>query len=174
MGKRVFLRQENKTPKKYQSLKKTIGQRGGTIIGTTCLESLQHFLIDTNTYWNIIWQVLYFCFVQLCLFISVPCKDRKPCEFAIETCVRAKLLQSCLTVLLCPWDSPGKKPGVGRHLLPQEIFPTQGSNRHLLCLLPWQGGSLLLAPPGKPTEQQLNHSAILSSKDTNSNFSFLD
>ena len=28
------------------------------------------------------------------------------------------------------------------------IFPTQGSNLSLLCLLPWQMGSLPLAPPG--------------------------
>ena len=30
-----------------------------------------------------------------------------------------------------------------------EIFPTQGSNLYLLCLLHWQAGSLPLAPPGK-------------------------
>ena len=29
------------------------------------------------------------------------------------------------------------------------IFPTQGLNVHLLCLLCWQVGSLLLVPPGK-------------------------
>ena len=28
-------------------------------------------------------------------------------------------------------------------------FSTQGTNRHLLCLLHWQAGSLPLAPPGK-------------------------
>ena len=33
----------------------------------------------------------------------------------------------------------------------QGIFPTQGSNLGLLCLLRWQAGSLPLAPPGKPT-----------------------
>ena len=32
----------------------------------------------------------------------------------------------------------------------QGIFPTQGSNPHLLCLLHWQADSLPLAPPGKP------------------------
>ena len=32
----------------------------------------------------------------------------------------------------------------------QGIFPTQGLNPHLLCLLHWQAGSLPLAPPGKP------------------------
>ena len=34
--------------------------------------------------------------------------------------------------LLCPWDSPGKNTGVGGHFLLQGIFPTQGSNPHLL------------------------------------------
>ena len=32
------------------------------------------------------------------------------------------------TRLLCPWNFPGKNTGVGCHFLPQEIFPTQGSN----------------------------------------------
>ena len=30
------------------------------------------------------------------------------------------------------------------------VFPTQGSNLSLLCLLYWQMGSLPLEPPGKP------------------------
>ena len=34
--------------------------------------------------------------------------------------------------LLCPWDFPGKTTGVGCHFLLQGIFPTQGSNPHLL------------------------------------------
>ena len=61
--------------------------------------------------------------------------------------VRAQSLQSCPT--LCDpmdcnlpgsvhGDSPGKNTGVGCHALLQEIFPTQGSNLHLLCLLHWQ------------------------------------
>ena len=36
------------------------------------------------------------------------------------------------TRLLCPWDFPGKNTGVGCHFLHQRIFPTQGSNPHLL------------------------------------------
>ena len=52
--------------------------------------------------------------------------------------------------LLCPWNSPGKNPGVGCHFLPQGIFSTQGSNPSLLRLLHWQVGSLPLVPPGKP------------------------
>ena len=34
-----------------------------------------------------------------------------------------------------PWDSPGKNTGVSCHFLLQGIFPTQGSNRSLLCFL---------------------------------------
>ena len=67
-------------------------------------------------------------------------------------------LQWCLTLcygplstkLLCPWDFPGKNTGVGCHALLQGIFPTQGLNLHLLCLVHWEVGSLPLAPPGKP------------------------
>ena len=40
--------------------------------------------------------------------------------------------------LFCPWDSPGKNPGVGYHAFLQGIFPFQGSNLHLLRLLHWQ------------------------------------
>ena len=40
--------------------------------------------------------------------------------------------------LLCPWDFPGKNTGVGHHFLLHGIFPTQGSNLHLLL---WQAGS---------------------------------
>ena len=54
------------------------------------------------------------------------------------------------TRLFCPWDSPGKNTGEGYHALLQGIFPTQGSNPCLLCLLHWQVGSLPLAPPWKP------------------------
>ena len=41
---------------------------------------------------------------------------------------------------------------MGRHGLFQGIFPTQGSNPHLLCLLHGQVGSL---PPGKPPLAQI-------------------
>ena len=38
---------------------------------------------------------------------------------------------------------------MGCPALLQGIFPTQGLNLRLLCLLHWQTGSLPLAPPGK-------------------------
>ena len=81
--------------------------------------------------------------------------------------MHAKSLQSCPT--LCDpmdcgppgstdhGDLPGKDTGVGCHVLLRGTFPTQGSNPHLLCLLPQQVGSLPLAPPGKPrTTRQLH------------------
>ena len=43
---------------------------------------------------------------------------------------------------------PGKNTGVGCHFLLQGIFPTQGLNPHLLCLLHWQADSLPLSHQG--------------------------
>ena len=72
----------------------------------------------------------------------------------------AKSLHSCLTLgNLIDYRSPGfsvhgilqaRNTGVGCHALLQGIFPTQGSNPHLFCLLHWQAGSLPLGPPRKP------------------------
>ena len=39
----------------------------------------------------------------------------------------------------------------------QGIFPTQGSNLSLICLLHWQTGSLPLAPPESPQFTPCNH-----------------
>ena len=60
--------------------------------------------------------------------------------------------------------SPGKNTGVGCHALLQGIFPTQGSNLHLLRLLHWQAGSLPLASPGKPPKGFKNGSYVKSSQ----------
>ena len=53
--------------------------------------------------------------------------------------------------LFCPWNSSDKNTEVGCHALLLRIFPTQGSNPCLLCLLHWQGwrGFLTLVSPGK-------------------------
>ena len=57
----------------------------------------------------------------------------------------------CSPLGSCPWDSPGKNTGVGCHALLQGILPTQGSNPHLLPLLPAvAGGFFTTVPPGKP------------------------
>ena len=76
------------------------------------------------------------------------------------SCVHSDHLPSRL---LCPWDSPGKNTGVGCHTLSEGIFPTQGSNPCILCLLYWQVCSLPLGPPGKPTYKFILFSSVLFS-----------
>ena len=57
---------------------------------------------------------------------------------------------------MAPWTAASQAPltlGFPRqecHAFLQEIFPILGWNLPLLCLLPWQAGSLPLTPPGKP------------------------
>ena len=48
------------------------------------------------------------------------------------------------TKLHGPWNFPGKNTKVGCHFLLQGIFPTRGSNPHVLHLLHWQANSLPL------------------------------
>ena len=86
-------------------------------------------------------------------------------------CVHAKSLQLCLTLCdLMDFSPPGSlSMGFSRQeywsglpSLLQGIFPTQGLNPHLLCLLHQQAGSLSLAPPGKPnySSVDLNNTEI--------------
>ena len=51
---------------------------------------------------------------------------------------------------------PGKNTGVDCHFLLQGIFPTQGWNPLLLCLLHWQAGSSPLVPPLRATTWLFN------------------
>ena len=61
------------------------------------------------------------------------------------------------------------------------VFPTQGSNLHVLCLLHWRVGSIPLAPPGKPHHTSTNglpdftspksHHDVLSQEVTSSTLS---
>ena len=80
-------------------------------------------------------------------------------SFQLHMLLCLLLLQSCPTPCI-PVDCssqgssvhgiiPGKNPGVGCCAFLQGIFPIQGSNLCLLCLLHWQAGSLPLAPLGK-------------------------
>ena len=69
---------------------------------------------------------------------------------------------------------PSKNTGVGCHFLLQEIFPIQGSNQHLLCLLHWQADSLALShlvvtserkvlmPSGDATKNNASESLFLA------------
>ena len=53
---------------------------------------------------------------------------------------QVRLFATLWTIILCPQDSPGRNTGVGCHALLQGIFPTQGSNLHLLNLTALAGG----------------------------------
>ena len=64
--------------------------------------------------------------------------------------------------LLCPWYFPGKNTGVGCHCLLQGIFPTQGLNPRLLCLLHLQVGSLTPSTTWEAFMQQKTFYAGLS------------
>ena len=57
---------------------------------------------------------------------------------------------SCIAGRSLPAESPGKpkNTGLGCHFLLQGIFPSQGLNLHLLCLLHWQADSLPLCHLG--------------------------
>ena len=80
------------------------------------------------------------------------------CVLRTVSGMSAQSLQSCLCATLwtvalqapLSMGSPGKNTGVGCRALLQGIFLTQGLNSNLLHLLHWQIGSLPLAPPGKP------------------------
>ena len=85
------------------------------------------------------------------------------CPYRTHVCVHAKSLQSCpmfeipMTLAHQASVSMGfsrQEYWSGLHALLQGIFPTQGSSLHLLHLLHWQVGSLLLAPPGTPQVPQ--------------------
>ena len=56
------------------------------------------------------------------------------------------------------------------NFLLQGIFPTQGSNPHLLHLLHWQVGSLPPEPPKKPyNHHPSNHTQVDKARRENSN-----
>ena len=55
----------------------------------------------------------------------------------------------------------------------QGIFPIQGSNLHLLCLLHWQEGSLPVAPPGKPSSLHRHHERYLMTEANTDSFALV-
>ena len=71
----------------------------------------------------------------------------------VQSCFSCVLFFVTLWTIACQaplsMGFSSKNTGVECHALLHGIFPTQGSNLFLLCLLHWQAGSLPLAPPGK-------------------------
>ena len=72
--------------------------------------------------------------------------------------------------LLCPWNFPGKNPGVGCHFLLLEIFSTQGSNTHLLH---WQADLPMSHQGNIIMPQHLNCQTSLFSWQPNTNLHML-
>ena len=72
--------------------------------------------------------------------------------------------------LFCPWDSPGKNTGVGRHFLLQGIFPTQRPDPCLLHLMHCQAGSLPLCLQGSPSDEGLRSETLEKKKQNLQHF----
>ena len=92
-------------------------------------------------------------------WLALPYSPDLKCFFPHGSYVHVQLLSytrlfatpwTVTTRLFCPWDFLSKNTGVGWYFLLQGIFPTQGSNPHLLCLLPEQADSLTVNHLGSP------------------------
>ena len=71
-------------------------------------------------------------------------------------CLERNLARGCVFSHSVMSDSLGPPWTVARcHFLLQGVFPTQGSNPSLLCLLHWQVDSLLLSHLGFPSAPKL-------------------
>ena len=82
------------------------------------------------------WSVWYLCQCHITTAIK---SVSIYCNTNFSSCYSSEYLLIPVNFpILCPWDSLGKNTGVDCHALLQEIFMTQGSNWHLLCLLHWQ------------------------------------
>ena len=78
--------------------------------------------------------------------ISLPLKIQ---NMTMCVCFQSKACEAHLFI-----EFSRQEYGCGLPFPPPGIFPTQGLNRHLLCLLHWQADSLPLSHLGSPT----NHS----------------
>ena len=90
-----------------------------------------------------------FCLIDLCLHsFAITTPSLLPCTLhhsVMSSSLRPHGLKPAR--LHCPWNFPGKNPGIGCHILLQGIFLSQRSNP---CLLHWQADSLSLCHLGSP------------------------
>ena len=98
--------------------------------------------------------LLCFCFcVCVCVFKKTYRIELKVCmlnRFSHKECLTLCNPMDCGQLSFSVHaDSLGKNTGVGRLVLLQGIFPTQGLSLHLFHLLHWLAGYLLLMPLGK-------------------------
>ena len=95
--------------------------------------------------------------VFLCVKMNRKLGEGTGHSYAVCVCVPSRV-RLCMTVRTVahqaprPWDTPGKNTGVDCQLLLQGIFPTQGSNPHLLhCRV------LTTEPSGRPLHRIWKH-----------------
>ena len=85
---------------------------------------------------------------------SLPAKSPGKPKTEQKYTQRDRSMLSCDRLFATLWtvarQAPGKNTGVGCYALLQGIFPTQGSNSHLLRLLHWQADSFPLSHQGSP------------------------
>ena len=91
--------------------------------GLLCVEGL--LSMEGRQERVVVWGGEFYSFHSVCVCVCV-------CSIA-QLCLTLCRPMDCR--LLCPWNFPGKNIGVGCHFLIQRIFPTQGLNPYLLCLL---------------------------------------
>ena len=101
-----------------------------------------------------------YMYVSMCVLIYL-------CEHVnIQACMFARYLHLHPTLATLRTIAH-QAPLCGCHALLQEIFLTQGSNPHLLCLLHCQAGSLPRTPLEKPqkcfSSVQFSHSVVSDS-----------
>ena len=117
------------------------------IILTLCPSSPRLDVLSENL--GMSFKVIYFsinldcalCSVtQLCMTLWNP-MDCSPPGSSVCGILLARILEGCHALL--------------------QIFPTQGANPCLLCLLPWQAGSLPLALLGKASRWLTTHNSVL-------------
>ena len=89
-----------------------------------------HKVSDTTEWLKCCYNTATWAIVLLCLKSLMP-----------TTCA-CSVMSDCLQLHGLQWNFPGKNTGARCHFLLQGIFPTQGSNPHLLH---WQADSLPLS-----------------------------
>ena len=92
--------------------------------------SLRQAPCRSSHFQDLVWWLTHSMSVLNCLVVSNFCDP-----------------MDCSPPVFCPWDFPGKSTRAGCHFFLQGIFPTQGSNLHLLH---WRVDSLPLSHLGSP------------------------
>ena len=101
-------------------------------------------------YLSLIHTLIFHTYGEMCLVYVTDLAKKQSLTLLILNGVVLILVQSRSHIQLfeTPWTVthqaplsmgfPGKNPGMGCHFLFQRIFPTQGLNPRLLCLLHWE------------------------------------